>query len=126
MTKKLHRTREGEEFPIASMLDDHLTNMIAIFHKQVMAIRSTLGANTNQLEAALYGVRVISHVEAGRMIAAIIDEAAPYLVEAYLRNLEGPRLMLCEMYARTAPLPNLNLPALCLTMNVDGYEWNNG
>jgi len=123
---KKHTTRDGDTMPIATMDDDHLNNMIAIFHKQVMAIRSTLSVKSNELDAAIYGVRVISHTEAGRMIAAIIDEASPYLVEAYLRNLEGPRLMLCEMYARTTPLPNLSLPALCLTMNVEGYEWNNG
>jgi hypothetical protein len=111
--KLIHRTKEGKEMPIATMTDDHLTNMLNLIYKKAKELKQLRELSGDSFKARLYGMKIINDEEVADLINSILEYAAPYLQEAYLRGLEGPRNMLIDIFERNARLEGFdNLPAL--------------
>ena len=119
--KKIHRTRDGKELPIASMDDTHLVNMLNIVYQKVMIIKNSRSAG-DPFKARLYGMRKIDDEQAADMISEALQELAPYFIEAYLRNLPEPRAMLMAIYDRDKRLEGFDdMPAL-ISGNVIDFD----
>jgi len=102
--RKIHVTKDGASMPIPSMGDDHLTNMCNLFAKKMTELKSIATGATDKFTSRLYGIRTVSPEDAADAINMILEQAAPYFMEAYLRGLEGPRNMLRDVYGRSIRL----------------------
>lgn len=110
--KIVHRTRDGKEMPIAAMDDQHLVNMINMVYQKAIVIKNSRSAG-DPFKTRLYGVRKISDEDAADIINEMLEDMAPYFIEAYLRNLPEPRAMLMTLFDRAERLEGFdNLPAL--------------
>jgi hypothetical protein len=110
--KIVHRTRDGKEMPIASMDDQHLVNMINMVYQRAVIIKNSR-KSTDPFKAALYGMRTISDEDAANIINEMLEDMAPYFIEAYLRNLSEPRTMLITLFDRDKRLEGFdNVPML--------------
>ena len=116
--KKIHETRDGKKMPIASMQDDHLVNMCNIFFQRAFTLKNASKNQDDRFSARLYGVRVVNSEDAADLINEILDIAAPYFLEAYLRGLEDPRVMLETIYDRKTRLEGFDNTALMLKGNI--------
>jgi hypothetical protein len=110
MARKVHKTREGRQIPIASMEPDHLTNTCNMAFKLCIEARKAAAAGTDTLDSRLAGVRPMDVDEAVSVIERTMEEFHPYFLEAYLRGLDGPRKMLQAIYNRTEA-SNVVLPS---------------
>lgn len=106
----VHITRQGKTMPIASMDDNHLVNLINIYYQKIVQIKNAR-ATGDFFKARLYGVEIIDDETAADIINEAMEKLAPYIAEAYLRGLEGPRVMLQTIFDRTGRLEGFdNLP----------------
>lgn len=97
-----HRTRDGTTMLIAQMDDEHLCNTIYCLLRKVQeAQMAAQNIDTaTKFQRRLYNLPEVSEEEVADMTRAVIQGLYPYLAEAYLRGLEGPRLVLVEVLGR--------------------------
>lgn len=100
-----HTTKDKKTMLIAQMDDQHLTNMIALILRQVGEIRGLTNDHLSDYERTLYDIPKVSEEEVAMATRLALQKLYPYLAEAYLRGLEGPRKMLVETLGREAAVP---------------------
>ncbi len=111
-----HGTREGNVMLIAQMGDDHLCNMISLVIRKAKEVKAMAdrAAGFDVYEQRLYGVKQVTQEDAAEATRAALQKLYPYLAEAYLRRLEGPRLELVDFLGReealTGDIPLLHAP----------------
>lgn len=108
----IHVTREGVTMPIAEMDDQHLINMIKFIGNQIGKLKNAARTPADTIQARLVGARPIDIEAAASAIMELIEKAQPYLIEAYLRNLDEGRVLLCQIYERTGAIPKGDTPLL--------------
>ena len=117
--KLIHRTKDGKELPIASMDDKHLTNLLNLIFQKAMLVKQARKTG-DQFKARLYGVQLIDDETAADIMNELIEQGAPYFIEAYLRNLTEPQVMLRTLFERSARLEGFDaLPPLLGSGDVD-------
>lgn len=115
-----HRTKDGINMPIATMTNEHLLNLIRSRLGRVGEIRAALQRSPDavsteeRVQASMYKIRVLTPEEAADHIRGLVDELMPYLLEAYLRNMPEPRLLLIQAIGRDAALGALKFAAPAL------------
>jgi hypothetical protein len=127
---EIHITKDGAAMLIAQMTDSHLCNMIhLVIHKarevKAMADRAS---GFDAYHQQLYGIKQVSQEDAAKATRMALQKLYPYLAEAYLRGLEGPRQELVEFLGREKPLSNdiplLNAPEITLPEDYDyDMDW---
>jgi hypothetical protein len=110
---EIHRTREGDTMLIAQMSDEHLTNMISMVIRKARQVKEMADSaeNINAYHAKLYGVRRVTQEDAAQATREALQKLYPYLAEAYLRDLAGPRTELAAFLGRDAQIET-NVPLL--------------
>jgi hypothetical protein len=110
-----HTQRDGKTLLIAQMDDDHLNNMIQLVLRKIEEVQSLREpAQVDPYEQRLYGLKTITPEDAADAVRELIQKLYPYLAEAYLRGLEGPRIKLIEVLGRDKAIANIGglyLPA---------------
>lgn len=103
-----HTTKDHETMLIAEMTDEHLTNMIQLIIKDlILPAKSIQEDEYDDFQRALYNLPKVDRRDAGKAVRKAIQKLYPYLSEAYLRGLEGPRLALIDALGRDAALPRI-------------------
>jgi hypothetical protein len=117
--KLIHRTRDGKELPIAAMDDKHLTNLLNLIYQKAMQIKNARKTG-DTFKARLYGVELIDDETAADLMNELVEQGAPYFIEAYLRDLKEPQVMLRTLFERSARLEGFDaMPPLLGMGDVD-------
>ncbi|MCP4544223.1 MAG: hypothetical protein GY832_44490 [Chloroflexi bacterium] len=113
---EIHGTRKGNVMLIAQMGDDHLCNMISLVIRKAREVKAMAdrAAGFDAYQQRLYNVKQVTQEDAAEATRMALQKLYPYLAEAYLRGLEGPRLELVDFLGReealTSDIPLLNAP----------------
>jgi hypothetical protein len=115
-----HRTKDGTTMLIAQMDDQHLINMInSMLRKVQEAQRASQNMDkATAFQRRLYNLPEVTEEEVADVTRAVIQGLYPYLAEAYLRDLPGPRLALVEILGRSDAIA-MGVPLL---EAVNGYN----
>ncbi len=120
---EIHGTRDGQFLLIAQMDNDHLCNMIswAIRKAKEIKARADYAGGLDAYQQKLYGVQQVSQEDAAEATRMALQKLYPYLAEAFLRGLEGPRRELVDFLGREAALTG-DIPLLGAPRPDDLYE----
>lgn len=104
-----HKTREGHVMLIAAMEDSHLINFLRMLFSKVGEVKAAMAlideSASTRFANRLYGLKPISPEDGADAIRELLEKAQPYLVEAYLRGLDEPRVLLQQAMDRRAAIP---------------------
>lgn len=101
-----HITREGKRLLIAQMDDEHLNNFVSLILSKVKVVQNTGGENVTEFHRVLYNLPKIDESARAESTREALQRLYPYLAEAYLRGLEGPRKLLIDVLGREEAVPN--------------------
>ena len=106
---EIHRTRDGEEMMIAQMSDDHLIKVIKLLCSRIATCVKILNGVNIKGGALIAALRPEFSQEAMKKQATLLirdldEKIKPYVIEAYLRNLNISEF-LQEAYQRKAKIP---------------------
>jgi hypothetical protein len=112
------------------MLETHVTkdgSMISLVVRKAREVKA-MADNASGLDAyhqQLYGIKQVSQEDAAQVTRMALRKLYPYLAEAYLRGLDGPRQELVEFLGRetslAADIPLLDAPEL--PEDDDDMDW---
>ena len=91
---------------IAQMSDEHLNNMIQKVLKRVLKMQEAKQEGVTDFHRELYDLPTVDDKSIARATREALQRLYPYFSEAYLRNLEGPRLMLIKVLGREEAVPD--------------------
>ncbi|MHA2086557.1 MAG: hypothetical protein ACXABD_22685 [Candidatus Thorarchaeota archaeon] len=119
-----HIKRDGSTVLVAQLSDDHLNNFINLVLKQVMVAQGAKQEGVTEYHRRLYNLPTIAD-----LTREALTRLYPYLSEAYLRGLEGPRKLLIKVLGREDAVPNYSgVPQLPgrLPVNLGDLDDTNG
>lgn len=97
-----HRCKDGNVVLIAQMSDEHLCNTIHYYLRKVFEAQQLLKRidQSTTFQRHLYGLSEISQKDLAEVIRKVVQMLYPYLAEAYLRDLAGPRQAMIDILGR--------------------------
>jgi hypothetical protein len=124
-----HIKRDGSTVLVAQLSDDHLNNFINLVLKQVMVAQGAKQEGVTEYHRRLYNLPTIDEGTIADLTREALTRLYPYLSEAYLRGLEGPRKLLIKVLGREDAVPNYSgVPQLPgrLPVNLGDLDDTNG